>query len=180
MDKERLPGNGMQQKRGQSSLKSAYNRHKYIRVIYINKGGSILFNIINIPVFLCIFLFFFSSYSSQRNTHSPLSKDKGIQKIKLTLQTLDDSYKINFFSVHRRCVQIIDVCGTHFSIRHIPKAKPDMEKGDNKKSFPFLSADPTQSQFGIFLPDPPRTPPGLQRQSPGQPSRAQGLSLAMG
>lgn len=59
MDKERLPRNGMQQKRGQSSLKSAYNWHKYIRVIYINKGGSILFNIINIPVFLMYFSFFF-------------------------------------------------------------------------------------------------------------------------
>ena len=61
--------------------------HKYIRVIYINKGGSILFNIINIPLFFFHFVLF-SSYSSQRNTHSPLSKDKGIQKIKLTLQTL--------------------------------------------------------------------------------------------
>lgn len=69
MDKERLPGNGMQQKRGQSSLKSAYNRHKYIRVIYINKGGSILFNIINIPVFLCIFLFFFFLPIPPRGIH---------------------------------------------------------------------------------------------------------------
>lgn len=121
MDKERLPGNGMQQKRGQSSLKSAYNRHKYIRVIYINKGGSILFNIINIPVFLCIFLFF-SSYSSQRNTHSPLSKDKGIQKIKLTLQTLMTRIKSTLV--------LSSLCANYrrlrdpLSIRHIPKAKP--------------------------------------------------------
>lgn len=71
--------------------------HKYIRVIYINKGGSILFNIINIPVF------FFSSYSSQRNTHSPLSKDKGIQKIKLTFANSDDSYKINFSVIVAVC-----------------------------------------------------------------------------
>lgn len=104
MDKERLPRNGMQQKRGQSSLKSAYNWHKYIRVIYINKGGSILFNIINIPVFLMYFsFFFFSSYSSQRNTHSPLSKDKGIQKIKLTFANSDDSYKINFSVIVAVC-----------------------------------------------------------------------------
>lgn len=33
--------------------------HKYIRVIYINKGGSILFNIINIPVFFVFVGFFF-------------------------------------------------------------------------------------------------------------------------
>lgn len=52
-----LPGNGMQQKRGQSSWKSAYNRHKY-RGLYINKGGSILFNIINIPVWFGVFFFF--------------------------------------------------------------------------------------------------------------------------
>lgn len=68
MDKERLPGNGMQQKRGQSSLKSAYNRHKYIRVIYINKGGSILFNIINIPVFYVFFFFFFFLFLPEEYT----------------------------------------------------------------------------------------------------------------
>ena len=41
---------------------------------------------------LTLLTFLFSSYSSQRNTHSPLSKDTGITKkkniiIKLTLQT---------------------------------------------------------------------------------------------
>lgn len=36
--------------------------HKYIRVIYINKGGSILFNIINIPVFF-FFLFLPEEYT---------------------------------------------------------------------------------------------------------------------
>lgn len=42
---------------------------------------------------MTLLTFLFSSYSSQRNTHSPLSKDKGITKkkkktiIKLTLQT---------------------------------------------------------------------------------------------
>lgn len=137
MYNKRLPGNGMQQKRVQSFLKWAYNMHKYIRVIYIyiNKGGSILFNIINIPVF-----FFFSSYSSQRNTHSPLSKDKGIQKIKLTLQTLMTRIKSTLV--------LSSLCANYrrlqdpLSIRHIQKAKPgarphpDMEKGDNRNNFP--------------------------------------------